>query len=363
MRRSISSPSISGISMSSVTRDGLSCGIRCNPMTPFGAAPTTSIAASSSRACVTRRRMTTESSTTSTRIRSPGCRDRWFTAYTDGASWINTRHLQLLHQDFLRERLHNVLVRACLERGRHLIHLRFGGDHHDGRRAISGFSRRRLSNSKPFTSGIFQSASTSPTESFWFSISSSASLPFAASRTSYPSSRKVLARIMRTAFESSTTSALATCRLHSRQGSERELRNHLLKLRCHLAQLLRGFLRVACALRRVLRRQRDPADVLRDIADSFGCLSNAAADFVGRRRLLFDRRGDAVRNIVDLVNNGADLLDCGDRALGIALDGLDFLADVFGGLRGLLREFLHFVRYHGEALAGFARPRRFDGRV
>ena len=72
----------------------------------------------------------------------------------------------------------------------------------------SGFWRNCLSRSSPFISGMFQSARTSFTAAFSASITSSASLPLAASQTSYPSSLKILARIIRIALESSTTSAL-----------------------------------------------------------------------------------------------------------------------------------------------------------
>ena len=45
------------------------------------------------------------------------------------------------------------------------------------------------------------------------------------------------------------------------------------------------------------------------------------------------------------------------------LDGFDLPADVLGGLGGFLRQFLHFVGDHREALARFAGAGRFDGGV
>ena len=52
-----------------------------------------------------------------------------------------------------------------------------------------------------------------------------------------------------------------------------------------------------------------------------------------------------------------------DRALGVALDRLDLLADVLGGLGGLLGQFLDLVGDDGEALAGLAGAGRLDGGV
>jgi hypothetical protein len=67
--RTASMPSITGISMSIVTRSGASCSTLVWAICPLAAVPTTSIAESAARASDTRRRTTTESSTTSTRIR------------------------------------------------------------------------------------------------------------------------------------------------------------------------------------------------------------------------------------------------------------------------------------------------------
>jgi hypothetical protein len=70
MARTASMPFISGISMSIVTRSGLSCSSLPTAMRPLTAVPTTSIAGSSESTSVTILRTTTESSTTNTRIGS-----------------------------------------------------------------------------------------------------------------------------------------------------------------------------------------------------------------------------------------------------------------------------------------------------
>ena len=51
------------------------------------------------------------------------------------------------------------------------------------------------------------------------------------------------------------------------------------------------------------------------------------------------------------------------RLLGRALDAGNLLADLTGGLRGLLGERLHFRRHDRKAAAGFAGARRLDGGV
>ena len=56
-------------------------------------------------------------------------------------------------------------------------------------------------------------------------------------------------------------------------------------------------------------------------------------------------------------------LDRGDRAGGVALDGLDPAGDVLGGPGGLLGQVLDLAGDHGEALAGLAGAGRLDGGV
>jgi hypothetical protein len=68
--RSVSRPSSSGISMSSVTTSGLSVSIFARAMRPLAAVPTTLMSGLLPRASTIRRRTTTESSTTRTEITS-----------------------------------------------------------------------------------------------------------------------------------------------------------------------------------------------------------------------------------------------------------------------------------------------------
>src|SRR5215212_2094271 len=69
MARTAAMPSISGISMSMVSRSGASWASLVSASLPLGAVPTTSMPGSPDRTSLTSRRMTTESSTTSTRMR------------------------------------------------------------------------------------------------------------------------------------------------------------------------------------------------------------------------------------------------------------------------------------------------------
>ena len=72
--------------------------------------------------------------------------------------------------------------------------------------------------------------------------------------------------------------------------------------------------------------------------------------------MLLNGGRDAVGNIVYLVNDGANFLNRFDGAAGIALDGQNFVADLFGGLSGLLGEFFDFIGDYGKAFARLARP-------
>ncbi len=64
----VSSPSIPGISRSSVMRSGLSCGMSDNARLPLDAVPAISISGSERSNSLSTARMTTESSTINTRI-------------------------------------------------------------------------------------------------------------------------------------------------------------------------------------------------------------------------------------------------------------------------------------------------------
>ncbi len=64
--------------------------------------------------------------------------------------------------------------------------------------------------------------------------------------------------------------------------------------------------------------------------------------------------------MADIAHHAADLADRVDGLRGRALDRADLVGDLFGRLRGLARERLHFGRHHRKAPAGFARARGLD---
>src|SRR5580704_3012793 len=115
-----------GISMSSVTTCGLSCGIRARATLLSGAEPTTSISGSSPRAWLTRRRITTESSTTRARSLLPGgiC---LLAVSTADLSTQQAEHAELVFDGFVGEWFDDVLVRPGFKRGHHLVGLGFRG--------------------------------------------------------------------------------------------------------------------------------------------------------------------------------------------------------------------------------------------
>src|ERR1700761_5871349 len=153
----------------------------------------------------------------------------------------------------------------------------------------------------------------------------------------------ILPRIMRMVLESSTMSAFLVMhapllsRSHPRTTSEAEVRHGGLQPGCHFTQLQRGGLGVIGSLGGVSRRRRPPTNVPGNVGDSLSSLVDTAADLVGGRCLLLHRRRDAVGNVIDLVNDGADFFNRCDRALGDSLDGLDLLTDLFGRFGGLFR--------------------------
>ena len=196
--------------MSSVSTSGLNCGIRCSAITPLAAAPDHF-----------------EHGILFQRVRDQTADDHRIVHHQHAnplaglkqslvhglpmpcSSRMNSDEFELLDQDFFGERLHDVLVGARLQRGRHLVQFGFGGDHDDTSEESSGFWRNRLSNSSPFISGMFQSARTSRNRPF-LRPRSLQRLPsvgrLADLETQFLQS---LARIIRTALESSTTSAFA----------------------------------------------------------------------------------------------------------------------------------------------------------
>src|SRR5439155_14995981 len=118
---SVVRPSISGISMSSVTRSGRSCSILASASTPFAAVPTTSMSVSLSSARVISRRMTTESSTTSTRALA--------TSVVPEELVFEAEQRELLGEGVHRERLDRVLVGAGHQRAGDVRRLALGRHH------------------------------------------------------------------------------------------------------------------------------------------------------------------------------------------------------------------------------------------
>ena len=98
--RTASMPFISGISMSMVTRSGLSCSSFATATLPFTAVPTTSMSGSADSTSVTILRTTTESSTTITLI--------GFTRVLLLPCWVQPSRLSVLYRQ----------ESATLERGR-----------------------------------------------------------------------------------------------------------------------------------------------------------------------------------------------------------------------------------------------------
>ena len=147
------------------------------------------------------------------------------------------------------------------------------------------------------------------------------------------------------------------------QASVFELRDEFAQFGGHGGELLRGALRIACAVRCALRGFGDAGDVFGDFAGAASGFGDVARHFVGGGVLLFDRGGDGVRNVVDLGDDAGDRADGFDRALGVDLDAFDLAADVFGGFGGFLGEFFYFVGDDGKTFARFARTRGFDGGV
>src|SRR5262249_34954968 len=152
-----------------------------------------------------------------------------------------------------------------------------------------------------------------------------------ASTTSIPISRRMFPTMIRTVRESSTTSArmMVPRKCSPRAPREAtparlilELPHQLLELHRHSGQLIGRTFRVAGPLGRTPGRLSNAADVLSDFAAALRGLGDVAADLAGRGGLLLDRASDGVLNVIDLVDDFADLRNRFDRALGVSLDGL-----------------------------------------
>src|SRR3569833_1162328 len=230
--------------------------------------------------------------------------------------------------------------------------------------------------------GMFQSTIASDTPGAVFKRSI-ASPPCPASSTSNPSSIRTRPMMILMARESSTTKACmcdspggARSGGHSvaeaaagavsfvrsvrrARGGQRviiqtEAPHHRLRLGGQLRQRGRGGQRGAGARGRALRGRGQAAEGACEGGGAARRRRDVASDLVGLRRLLLDRAGDGGGDVVDLVDDAADLLDGLDGGGRVALDGVDLQADVLGGLGGLLGQLLHLVGDPHKALAGLA---------
>src|ERR1039457_2490454 len=93
-------------------------------------------------------------------------------------------------------------------------------------------------------------------------------------------------------------------------------------------QLLRSLLGISGASRRALGSLGYARNIAGDLAAAVRRFTDVARHLVGGRILLFDRRGDGARSIVDLVDDAADGGNRVDSRLGVGLDRLDLAADV-----------------------------------
>ncbi|CAN0427084.1 unnamed protein product, partial [Phaeothamnion confervicola] len=111
------------------------------------------------------------------------------------------------------------------------------------------------------------------------------------------------------------------------------------------------------------RATADLGDVGGELCRALRGLLDVAGDLVGRRTLLFDRRGNRGGDLRHPGNRAADLAHCRDRLKRRALDLGDLRCDLAGGFRGLSRQGLDLLGDHGEAAARVACTRSFDGGV
>ena len=79
--------------------------------------------------------------------------------------------------------------------------------------------------------------------------------------------------------------------------------------------------------------------------------------------LLLDGAGNGTGDFMDFVNGAVNAPQRLDRGAGGLLDGSDLVADLARCPNGLIGQVLHFLRDHGEALAGLAGPGGLDGGV
>src|ERR1700674_3952973 len=90
-------------------------------------------------------------------------------------------------------------------------------------------------------------------------------------------------------------------------------------------------------------------DVRTDLRGALGGMLDVAGYLLGRRALLFHRRGNGRGDLRHPADGVADLLDRAHRVLRGGLDSTDLLTDFAGRLRGLLGESLDLGRYNSKA--------------
>ena len=96
--------------------------------------------------------------------------------------------------------------------------------------------------------------------------------------------------------------------------------NQLLQIGRHSCQFVGRNLRVAGPFGGTLSRLGDLRDVLGNFGAAGSRLRHRAIDLGRGRRLLFDRTGDRVLQLADLVDHGAYLTDGFDRLLRYPLE-------------------------------------------
>ena len=91
--------------------------------------------------------------------------------------------------------------------------------------------------------------------------------------------------------------------------------------------------------------------------------SRIVGHFAGGLALLGHRTIDVVEHRADQLDRLRDAVHGVDRAGGVALQRLDLLGNLFGGVLGLHRQRLDLGGDHGKTASGLAGARRLDGGV
>jgi hypothetical protein len=108
------------------------------------------------------------------------------------------------------------------------------------------------------------------------------------------------------------------------------------------------------------------ADAVYVVGNHLGALCgplSAAGNFLRRRALLFDCRGNRGGNSVHLADDSANSLDRLDSLQGNFLNRRDLSRYLFGGICGLAGQRLDLGCNHCKPPAGLPRPRCLDGRI